>query len=475
MLKLNIRHLVETIVKNSGINEYLDSSYGMPLYKYLSRTDEEKLDEIVYNYAYKIPEFIQYAYDENIIDDNEYTSIVNYMKNHDEYDLAEELIGGELEHLKKPFMNHIEADMNNYIQDAPASYSFDKPEVFKNGWIIHFTEDAMSIAYDGFKHGTEEIDRLAYTGAGYTDGKKEGYNFGYDINDFDKFYLAYRGKPKYGSEAVLCQASGVKVWHYNDEEYQVIFWGPSAKNIIPIYNNNGYWKIMSMKTDNKIVEFEKLTDLVNWVMQNKEQYRKHLTYNKVKKENINMKKCVLNESEFKKVIAKIVSEALNEKIYGDSKNSAVSYKTGGYGGRNQDRGSRGRNDSIRGDKPEYYSGLPVPTETELYSPEKMKFFKAKHFGANADNVKSSLSLFQDIGEMGWEMNNLQSTTKGNIQWKAVTDDPEATVTPTGSIKGRHVFWLVKLPGDTDWRLFKVNMTKRYNSDYNPTTIKRVNR
>lgn len=475
MAKLNIKHLVEKVINNSGIDEYLDSNNGIPLLRYFSQSDEDKANELIYEYSYLIPSFIENAYEEGTIDDEDYQKLSEYLKESDEYSLAEDFANGELEHLKKPLLNYIEAHIyHGGIENAPASYTIENGKLFKNGWIIHFTSDALSIAREGFRYGTDDVSRLAYTGAGSTDGKAEGYNFGYDINDFDRFYRGYSGRPKYGSEAVLCQVSGVKVWHYGDEEYQVIFWGKDAKNIIPIVEEDGYWKILSTKTGNKLIEFENLSDIVDWVMTNKEQYRKHLTYN-VKKEEKNMKKYTLTESELKEFVSKIVQEALDEKIYGDGKDSMTSYKTGGYGGVNQHRGNRGRFDAIRGDKPEYYSGLPIPTETELYSPEKMKFFKAKHFGANADNVESSLSIFQDIGEMGWEMNNLQSATKGNIQWKAITDDPEATVTPSGTIKGRHVFWLVKLPGDTDWRLFKVNMTKRYNSDYNPTSIKRVNR
>lgn len=75
--------------------------------------------------------------------------------------------------------------------------------------------------------------------------------------------------------------------------------------------------------------------------------------------------------------------------------------------------------------------------------------------------------------MVWEMNNLQSITNGRVEWKIVTDDP--TVETTGKLNGKNVFWLAMIPGKTDWQILKPNMTKRYHSDYNPTSIKRNNR
>lgn len=187
-----------------------------------------------------------------------------------------------------------------------------------------------------------------------------------------------------------------------------------------------------------------------------------------------MTKHILKESEFINLIAKLVMEALDERQYGDGVHSKTSVKTGGYGGVNDPRGNRGKFDAARGDKPEYFAGLPIPSDIEIYSPQKMAFFKAKNFGANGDNIKSSLSIFQNIGEMGWEMNNLQSASKGNINWKVITDDPNATASNKG-VTGKHLFWMVKLPNEDTWKLFKPNMSKRYASDYNPTQIKRINR
>lgn len=202
-----------------------------------------------------------------------------------------------------------------------------------------------------------------------------------------------------------------------------------------------------------------------------------------------MSKHILNETQFFQLLTETIIKSLNEIQYGDNSDSRMSNKTGRYGGINQAYGNRGSQDKPRGDKDEYVAGIPKPFTLEIYTPQKMAFFKAKHFGSNANNVNTSNDLFQNVGEMGWEMNNLQSATNGEILWKIITDDPDAKTSGNNlkspntlskfqkrrNVTPKNYFWLVKLPGNEDWQLFKVNMTKRYNSDYNPTSIKRINR
>lgn len=280
-LKNIIKETINNFIYNqtSLINEYLDKEHDIPLKNYLSLTDEQKAEDMIYTFYYMFPQFIKELYNYDEIDDEEYNNLHNLAIDLD-YDLPDEIIYGSLTNLKKQFIDFIIKNTYNLTDELPAHQSFDEAIPVKNEWLIHFTDNALQIAQNGFQYGTEDIDRLNYTNAGSIQGKSKGYNFAYTINDYDRFYRGFHGQPKYGNEAVLLQASGIKTWHYGDEEYQVIFWGQNAKNIIPIIqNSDGYWTILSSKTSNKLIEFENLEDIVNWVMNNKEQYRKHLYYN----------------------------------------------------------------------------------------------------------------------------------------------------------------------------------------------------
>ena len=74
---------------------------------------------------------------------------------------------------------------------------------------------------------------------------------------------------------VLFRASGVKMWHYSDEEPQVIFYGNTAKNIIPITKGENY--AYAIKSKDKILyESDELEKVVDWVVDNYDQYRKKL-------------------------------------------------------------------------------------------------------------------------------------------------------------------------------------------------------
>lgn len=187
-----------------------------------------------------------------------------------------------------------------------------------------------------------------------------------------------------------------------------------------------------------------------------------------------MERYEVNETKLKELIIQTIVEYVGQKAYGDMMPTRTSVKTGGYGGANVHKGARGGSDYYRGDKDKYYAGIPTPESVEKVSTAKMEFFKAKNFGANKDKIESSANLFNSVGEMGWEMNNLQSATRGAVRWKVVTDDPNARIS-NGKVIGKRIFWFVLLPGADKWQLFKPNLDKRYIDDYNPTVIKRINR
>lgn len=87
-------------------------------------------------------------------------------------------------------------------------------------WLVHWTNAPDPIVKSGFVSGVDDVARLGLTT--YLHKSGSGYNFAYLAEDagdnLDK---------KYGSSCVMFQSSGVLVHHFGDEEYQVIFWGPS--------------------------------------------------------------------------------------------------------------------------------------------------------------------------------------------------------------------------------------------------------
>ena len=79
----------------------------------------------------------------------------------------------------------------------------------------------------------------------------------------------------YLKELVIFKSSGVRLWHSGDDENQTIFWGKEASHINCINNEYGDWVIRN-KVGNKIYENENLEKVVDWVVNNYDQYRKVL-------------------------------------------------------------------------------------------------------------------------------------------------------------------------------------------------------
>jgi hypothetical protein len=165
--------------------------------------------------------------------------------------------------------------------DYPAwSFFDDSPELIKNQWLIHFTKDAYGIAENGFKYGVDDMSKLGLTThLSEFDKKYGGYNFAYTLGDFEKYGKSsgwIGSKYKYGDEAVVFNASGIKVWHYGDGEPQVIFYGNTAKNIIPIRVDDEFY--VQSKKGRLLYKNEKLPKVVDWIKNNYQQYRKNFVY-----------------------------------------------------------------------------------------------------------------------------------------------------------------------------------------------------
>lgn len=276
---MNIKNIIKEEVENF-INEYITND-EISLMKYLTLPLDEKYVEIAYNYPFFIEKFLEEDNDEEML--RELKEFLN--DGGTEGDFVYELRSSNDE-LFKEYGEWLYVNMVGYNsslldvspEEMPAwSYFQDQADIIKNQWLVHFTSDADGIAKEGFRYGVDEINKLGLT-TYYSefDKKYGGYNFAYTLDDYKK-YSKVGSRYKYGEEVVVFRASGVRVWHNSDEEYQTIFYGNTAKNIIPITaGEKNRWGIYSNRSGNLIVEHYDLTKLIQWIIKNYDQYRKHL-------------------------------------------------------------------------------------------------------------------------------------------------------------------------------------------------------
>lgn len=242
--------------------------------KYLQQSDQEKELEIAYDFYDQLIEFLNEFEHDGV-------EIPEDIKE-DEYKLVEWLKKNRPDILKD-FARRIESEIDQYIDMGrgpgfPSWKYVDFENYIKNQWLIHFSDHASDVAYNGFKIGMQSLETLGLTTFwkhGSSEKKYGGYNFAYQIKDFERYGLDSRGTGtwKYGSEAVLFRASGVRVWHHGDEEPQVIFWGPSANSIVYLRQYNVSWYVENLKTGNTIYSNEDLSTVVDWVVANYNQYK----------------------------------------------------------------------------------------------------------------------------------------------------------------------------------------------------------
>ena len=142
------------------------------------------------------------------------------------------------------------------------------------------------MARKGFIKGINDPTKLGLTT--WLQGKKigEGYNFAYTPEDFAKYgvYDEFQAL-KYGDGTFLIfRASGIRCWHHADEEFQVIFHGKTARDIVFVDEVMGTYTIHS-KDGKPLVQTGtegkySPVDLVNWVIDNYDQYRRSIGWEK---------------------------------------------------------------------------------------------------------------------------------------------------------------------------------------------------
>ena len=312
------------------IKEYLEKDYNMPLYSYFkwaaNATDFEKVQDLVYQCSYEAKQYIAkmsrqisefeplrlaLIKDEDIMYDDEFVeNIANIIVKNN---------------LTDAFIYYLQVSSSEY--ELPSWLFMDFNRVVKNEWCIHFGADSESIAREGFTGGTEEIEHLAYTGAGQ-EKHGAGYDFAFPLGEKDIDFN------EYGDEAVIFQTSGIEIYHHGDTQNQVIFWGPYAKNFIPIkYDSEiGDWCIYGM--NNQILKSGSPSTILSWVLNNLPQYRKQIMAGKngyiPKYYDYNQRKRVpypiyRNES-IQKYITLLKENLINEEVVADGNSEHNPYE-----------------------------------------------------------------------------------------------------------------------------------------------------
>ena len=250
------------------IKEYLEKNNNFPLYKYFkwasTASSCEKARDLAYSCSYYINQYIRkiyYRYSEFEI-----------LLNDGEFDYEDEsLVEMFLNMLEENNLcGHFVSEMQNIVDyyELPSWCTMDFNRIVKNEWCIHFGSDSESIAKEGFTGGTPEIEHLAYTNAG-AQKSSAGYDFAFLINDRSVDYN------EDGDEAVIFRTSGVEIYHYGDNQNQVVFWGPNVKNFIPIHQDNGDWVVYG-QNGQVLVRCGRPSEIALWATENLPQYRKQI-------------------------------------------------------------------------------------------------------------------------------------------------------------------------------------------------------
>ena len=254
------------------IREYLDTNYNLPLYKYFkwakNASDIEKVSDIIYQCSYDTKKYISKM--ANQVED--FKPLELEINKDDEIFYNDEFVEKVANTivsngLKDAFIYYLEVTGDHY--ELPSWLFMDFNRIVKNEWCIHFGADSDSIAKEGFTGGTEEIEKLAYTGAGQQK-PSAGYDFAFPLWEHDV------DDNNYGDEAVIFQTSGIEIYHHGDSQNQVIFWGPYAKNFIPIRWNGEYGDWVVEGQDGQILKAGKPSDIAYWAVDNLPQYRKQI-------------------------------------------------------------------------------------------------------------------------------------------------------------------------------------------------------
>jgi hypothetical protein len=249
----------------------------MYLYQYL-KTDDKS--DLAFNEPWYLDDF------DHGIDDEEFNE---YLEEHEYSEAVDWLYNNDKDTFER-FVEYVESHNDEGQEGYTKQYFSNNPTIIKNKWLLHFTDNAYDVFKDGFNRGTDDIDKLGLTT--YRTSTENGtYGFAYDAaNTSSRTYSSsdYHRMFKYGQEAVMFIASGIKVYHYTDEEYQVIFDTRTVRDIVAIEKVSTYmeddeydvWGIRNKRGENlfttKDDSLESFEQAVDWVIANYDNYRKNI-------------------------------------------------------------------------------------------------------------------------------------------------------------------------------------------------------
>lgn len=198
------------------------------------------------------------------------------------YEMCDRILAVMDEQSQEEFAATIAHDMPT---EAPpwAHLSLEKARIPRQTWLIHFSDQASDISAEGFTKGVSDMEQIALTTWLHDNTKKYGgYNFGFIAGGRDSRNAAREGK--YGKYAVMFQSSGLEIYHYGDEEHQVIFWGKAIdpQTIVELGRDGNEWMVIpryksSMSQKGRDVAYRgTFEDVVNWVEHNWFQYRRQI-------------------------------------------------------------------------------------------------------------------------------------------------------------------------------------------------------
>lgn len=259
------------------LNEYITKNM-VYLRDYFRMSKEAKMEYLPHEYCYFFDDYLEEKHiDFDKPDEIGYDiELITWLENN-----KPEIYNEFAEYLYDKIENF---NLNISDSDYPAwSFFDDDPKVVKNQWLIHFTDNAKTISTEGFRYAVDDMTKIGLTThLSEFDKSDIGYCFAYTLDDFHKYGRAASFSSteyKYGSEAVIFNASGIEVWHYGDEEPQVIFYSDTAKNIIPITGGEELdYGVYNINNGRLIYESNDMNDIVKWVETNFRQYRKQLSY-----------------------------------------------------------------------------------------------------------------------------------------------------------------------------------------------------
>ena len=291
---------LKDILMETLLREYVDTDMTK-LMAYLNSTPEQKFRELEMTIGYD--PMIEYYIgnsdvrqgwktdEEEVMKEDEWDSYGSFdvmrVKNNEDYGAISKfyllrMAGMGLESL----YNSLDIGSEN----IPSWYWLEEPQLVKNQWLVHGTSemDAMFMAKKGFIRGVKDWTKLGLTT--WFDGRSAekragGYNFAYTIEDFERYGIdgSGIGEVKYGDGTILVfRASGIRSFHSSDGEMQTIFNGKTARDIVPVYATMGKLYIFS-KERKPLAKFDRYIDAVNWVVNNYDQYRKAIGWEKPNK------------------------------------------------------------------------------------------------------------------------------------------------------------------------------------------------